>query len=156
MELITRRLQTEIPVKELTQIEDWWNKLSAENQTELEALYLDEEKHQDTIITMTIDGEFVEHEEGEGKEAFWTNYFYDYVINHELKLWPTRTFHVCSSNSSAEAAVRNALIPQGYACPLQKGNCPMINMLKENPGKSIELRIKFKLKKRQESVSVLK
>lgn len=148
MELITRRLQTEIPVKELTQIEDWWNKLSAENQTELEALYLDEEKHQDNIIYMTLDGEFVEHEKEKGEDAFWMNYFYDYVVNHELMFWPSRTtYYVCSSNSSAEAVIRKAFLPKGYICPLQEGDCPMTNMLKESPGKSIELRIKFKLKK---------
>ncbi len=151
MELITRRLQTEIPAKEFTQIEDWWNKLSPENQTELEALYLDEEKHQDNIVSMTLHGEFMDYEDGkdEGEDAYWLGHYYQYIIDRGLIFLPTGTARVCSATNSAEAAIRKAFIPQGYVCPLQKDNCPMINILKENPGKSVELRVKFKLKKRQ-------
>ncbi|MEO1258640.1 MAG: hypothetical protein AAFZ15_07575 [Bacteroidota bacterium] len=149
MKAIKRKFKTEISLKEITQIEDWWNKLSEENQQELEAYYLDEDKNQDEIVSIFLCGKFVEQEKRQyEKDIFWINHFYDYIISHELHMAVAKPLHVggiCSSNNLAEQSIRQGIFKAGYICPLKKKECIIENLLKREKGKSFELYLKFKV-----------
>ena len=148
MQSIKRRFKTDISLKEITQIEDWWNKLSEENQQELEAYYLDEEKSRDEVVSIFLCGKFVEQEKRQyEKDIFWINHFYDFIINHELHINvnQVQAGGICSSNELAERSIRQGIFKTGYACPLKQDNCIIEDLLEKENGKSFELFLKFKI-----------
>jgi len=147
MNIIKRKIKTDISIKQITQIEDWWNKLSIENQQELEEFYLDEDKNQEEIVSIYLCGKYVEQEREYKKDVFWINHFYEFIINHELHMNDTHVHvgGICSTNNLAEKSIREGIFLKGYKCPLKKENCIIENILKEEEGKSFELYLRFKL-----------
>lgn len=145
---IPRKLTSKIPAKALFQIENWWEKLDAENQKELHSLYQNESFVDDNImISIQLCGKFVEQDKVLSSQPFWLNYFYDYLVNHEVFLID-RVLHIggiCSSNNVAEQVFRNGFIPQNFLCPLKKENCLMKNLLEFEPKKSLQLFVRFQL-----------
>lgn len=149
MNEITTRIKTEIPAKEITQIKNWWEKLSEENKNELKELYLDEEKSNKEIISIYLCGEFVEQERKHRNDIFWINHFYDYIINHEL----FEDFNhptiggICSAVNLAEKSIRNGLFESNYKCPQNKKDCIVEQLLNRKLGKPYELYLIFKREK---------
>jgi hypothetical protein len=67
--------------------------------------------------------------------------FYEYLVNHEISLSDTRSYHVCTQHEAAAAVVRAGLIPAAFACPLGRADCPMRRVLAVEPGRSLRLEV---------------
>lgn len=148
MNLLPKKIRSQISAKEITNVENWWEKLSPENQKNLESLYLQEDEKAENTISIYLCGKFVEQERPDDRDIFWVNHLYNFIVNHELKLYPERRFvsgGICSANLSAQEAIKSGFIPKGFNCPEKKKNCLMLNVLHRNPGKSVKLYVEFKL-----------
>lgn len=144
---IPKKIKTLISSKEITQVENWWEKLNPENQKELESLYLEENPKKEKTVSIFLCGKYVEQERPERNDIFWVNHLYNYIVNHELK-FETRTFHVggiCSANKSAADSIKSCLIPANFVCPEKKKDCLMRSILDQEKGKSLLLSIEFKI-----------
>jgi len=58
MMTIPKRLKSSIPINLLFEVEDWWNKLSGENQKELEELYISEETEDTRTVSIYLCGKY--------------------------------------------------------------------------------------------------
>ena len=154
MQEITSRIKTTIPAQEIIRIENWWKKLSPENQQELQSLYLAEENVDEALVSIYLCGEFVEQERKHISDIFWINHFYDYIINHEL----FEDFNhptiggICSATNLAEQSIRKGLFAYDYRCPLKKKDCVVERLLSRKSGQAYELYLVFKLEKGRISV----
>ncbi|TCI85078.1 hypothetical protein [Tenacibaculum sp. M341] len=146
MKNIPNKLKTVIPIQEITSIENWWNKLSRENQTELEVLYNEESEIQNQMVELEFCGEYVEREITESEDAFWIHQFYEYLVNHELIVDESPRYYVCSANNEAEQAIRKGVIRKDFVCPESNKNCLMRKIIDFKKGeKSLKLFVRFKL-----------
>lgn len=145
---IPRKLTSVVPIQEILNVQNWWNKLSEENQIELASIYNQEEEDQEQLVAIHLCGKFVEQEEPNNQDAFWVNHFYEYIVNHELIIDDKPKLMICSANMEAENAIRNGMIKKGFSCPEHNKSCLMKNILSlENDKKSLQFFIKFTLKK---------
>lgn len=145
---IPRQLKSIIPLKEILQVEDWWSKLSQENQSELEAFYDEGVDHENQLVSIYLCGKFVEQDRPKNKEIFWINHFYDYIINHELFIDETvqHVGGICFSNKVAEEVIKKGLIPKNFKCPESGNDCQMMKILNlKERNKSFQFYLKFKL-----------
>lgn len=148
MSNIPRQLKSSVPLREIFQVENWWNKLSAENQTELQAFYEEDQVVTEQMVSIYLCGKYVEQDITNTNDVFWINHFYDYIINHELHIdhKPTYVGGICSSNKVAEQVIRKGLIPKHFKCPLLGDACLMMNILDlENKNKSFQFYLKFEM-----------
>ncbi len=141
------KVKTIIPVQELIQVEDWWNKLSSDNQKELSTLYEQEDIPQNQTIAIQLCGDFVEQDTSHlSIQKFWLNHFYEYLVNHEIVY--TKGFHVggvCSRHPKAENCVKEGFIPKNFECPYGSKKCLMTHLLQFKPNHSLYLFVKFSL-----------
>jgi hypothetical protein len=79
---------------------------------------------------------------GDTFEGYWHRDYYEYLVNHEA-YFVTRTFHVCTAEAAARAAVQQGKIPADYACPLVKRSCPMRRALAQAGGQPLRLSLTF-------------
>src|SRR5689334_13907513 len=120
---LTRKLTT----KQLEDVRRWWHSLSRKERDSLR-----EERFPSEICARF-------EEPGEEEALEIPDDFYEYVVAHELTLWPTRTFTICSAHEEARVVVAHGLIPADFVCPLSKVDCPMRVLLAEAAGKNVRL-----------------
>ncbi|WP_299551602.1 hypothetical protein [Seonamhaeicola sp.] len=145
---IPRNLKSVVPIQEISKVEDWWNKLSKENQIELESVYKDEPENQNQFVAIHLCGKFVEQEKTNNHDVFWVNHFYEYIVNHEIIIDQKPKLYVCSAYKEAENAIRTGIIKKEFLCPELNKNCQMRKILDlENGEKSLQFFIRFKLEK---------
>ena len=146
---IPRKLTSVVPIQEILNVKNWWNKLSEENQIELASIYnQEEEEDQEQLVAIHLCGKFVEQEKPNRQDAFWVNHFYEYIVNHELIIDDIPKLGICSANKEAENAIRNGMIKKGFSCPEHNKNCLMKNILSlGNDQKSLQFFVKFTLEK---------
>lgn len=77
---------------------------------------------------------------GGGQGASFVD-FYEYLVNHEISLSDTRTYHICTRHEAAAEVVRAGMIPATFACPLGRADCPMRRLLAVEPGRSLRLEV---------------
>lgn len=144
---LPKRLKTSISVEEILKVENWWDKLSEENQLQLASLYNEEAPNRKNIVSIYLCGKYVEQERVIPNNAFWVNHFYNYIVNHELVIDETKIHvgGVCSSNKIAENSIRTGIIRNGFICPLNDSSCLMKSILEFRQGLSLQLSIKFEL-----------
>lgn len=152
---IPKKLTSFIPAKELLKVENWWNKLSEENQLELQSIYnQDELTIGEELISIQFCGKFVEQEKPYAHDVFWINHFYEYLVNHEMIIDGTKRHIggiVCHAYKEAELAIRNGVIPFNYQCPTNNPKCLMKKLLSlDEHSSSLFLYVKFSLKKPKE------
>jgi hypothetical protein len=72
MSKLPKKVTTLIPAEKILQIENWWNKLSPENQKELSSLYLQEQQSDPQLIAIQLCGQYVEQDYTNAKHnTFW-------------------------------------------------------------------------------------
>jgi len=143
-----RKFKTLISAKELTQIENWWQKLSLENQTSLRRLIEIEEEQDQQTVAIQLCGKFVEQEQIQKNDVFWVNHFYDYIISHELFVDESvpHIGGISSATTLAEQSIRKGFFPLNYKCPLRKKDCIMVKLLSQQRfEKGLALYLKFKI-----------
>jgi len=147
MQNIPTRIKSMIPVKEILAAENWWNKLSEENQYDLKELYDEDSRSDSGTVSIYLCGKFVEQETKNEDSMFWINYFYDYIVNHELVIDEYKVHHggICSRTKAAENAIRAGKLDNKFECPLNNCNCQMKKIINLNQNKVLEFYIKFKL-----------
>ncbi|MFO0592919.1 MAG: hypothetical protein U0441_35585 [Polyangiaceae bacterium] len=74
--------------------------------------------------------------EGRTDEEFPTD-LYEYLVNHEMFNFATRTFHVCTREKAAREALRRGLLPADFVCPAAREDCPMRRILAHGDGRSL-------------------
>ncbi len=145
---IPRTLKSIIPIREIVEVEDWWNKLSDENQSELASIYHEETRKDDQLVSIYLCGKFVEQEHPKQQDVFWVNHFYDYIINHELYLNNPKPIvgGICSANEAAKKIIKNGVIPIDFICPVLGEACQMMKILNlSQRNQALHFYIKFKL-----------
>lgn len=123
---------------QLKELEDWWTTLNIEQQTILQTLYTEDVEQQKLKIEFC--GRFVQDDEIEDK-AFWkVGGLYQYLINHELyfEQWEHYVGGICSAHPKALEVAQEGVLKSDFTCPLKDKNCPMLKLLRLNPGKSLE------------------
>jgi hypothetical protein len=90
-----------------------------------------------------LEGVLVEGDEP-GANSEWNEDLYEYMVNHEFTLLgEQRVYHICHAHPAPQAAARAGVIPANFACPFQKSDCLMRDILDQYPGRSIRLRRKI-------------
>ena len=141
-------IQHTIPLAELTNVENWWQKLSPENQKELSAVYNEEIETDNQKVAIQFCGKFVEQEPTESTDTYWINHFYEYIVNHELIVDEYELIggYTCSVNQAAENAIRTGLLQKDFVCPDGSSSCLMRKLLQLKNGRtSLQFYVKFKL-----------
>ena len=71
--------------------------------------------------------------------SYWN--LLEFVSNHEDVgfFLGVRTAHVCRAHEEARRVLCDGLLPASFVCPLQRGSCPMKNLLAISPGKSLRI-----------------
>lgn len=148
---IPRQLRSLIPVRKILEVEDWWEKLSEENQLELQSIYDEGDERTEELVAIHLCGKFVEQEKEDRLDIFWINHFYEYIINHEMFIEDNRPAwygRICSANKEAEQVIRNGILPKEFICPESKKDCLMLKILDiHQRKKSLQFYVKFKLEK---------
>lgn len=144
---IPRRIKTLVSAKEITQVQGWWEKLNEDNQKELQSLYDSEEQKDEKTVAIYLSGKYVEQERPDDRDIFWINHLYNYIVNHELQfeIPIQRVSYICSANKIAANAIKSGIIPIDFQCPEKKKDCLMLSILKEGKGKSVLLKVNFKI-----------
>ena len=103
----------------------------------------------DAGVAVGVRGRFQREDEisrkDEAEDAFPKD-LYEYFVNHEISLAEERQYHVCTAHEAARAALRAGVIPAGFACPLERAECPMRGVLALAPGRSLHLEIVVRLR----------
>jgi len=109
----------------------WWRTLTVEERRSL----------RNTPLPPETIGRFVEPggDEDAPDDALEPDDYYEYVVAHEIVLWPERTFHICSAHIAARRVIAQERIPASFACPFAKEECPMRVLLDQQPGFDVEL-----------------
>ena len=144
---IPKQMRSLVPMREILEVENWWEKLSDENQKELHSFYQEKSRDPDQLVSIQFCGRFVEQETTDQKDIFWVNHFYDYIVNHELIVdespWIGGT---CSANKAAERVLRKGLLPKDFSCPVADRDCLMMKLLNLNAEKRpMQFYLKFEL-----------
>ncbi len=148
---IPKQLTALIPAQKIMEIEDWWEKLSKENQLELESIYKENTQNEGQLVSIQFCGKFVEQETEQNLDIFWINHLYEYLVNQELIIDETMPppAIACFRNEKAENAIRNGMLLKEFICPESNKNCLMKEILNIKGGeKSLQFYVKFTLEKR--------
>lgn len=126
----------------------WLHHLSADARAEVAALF--DERLDDVALARVDDGDafaalpivlagtLIETDE-EGSPGAWHQDFYEYAADQKYVFIGERTFHICTREASARAALRRGLIPATFACSAKNPHCPMRRILAAFPGHSVKL-----------------
>ena len=120
-------------------IDDWWDHL--DEQSRSEALHLWHEcRNSDANLSVRVEARFVDEQEEDSAE-FWHSDYYDYFVNHEVYLFKMPGIHICTRHPLAAAAIRTGTVPHDFCCPFESAECPMRQLLKLAPGKSLRMSV---------------
>jgi hypothetical protein len=146
MKEIPKKLKSVVPIQKITQVEDWWHKLSKENQDELEGIFTEEVDNNNQQVAIEFFGEFVEEDEVNENEAFWVNHFYEYIVNHEIVIDKKPNRGVCSALVQAQDVIKKGILSKDFTCPEHNKKCQMRELLNlENGERSLRFSVRFKL-----------
>jgi hypothetical protein len=123
---LTRRLSK----RQIQTVTTWWQSLTPRERASLR-------EHRSALEVVARFEEPGERDDGEIPDDF-----YEYLVAHEVSLFPLRTFHICSAHEEASAVVLEGRIPATFHCPWAKAECPMRVLLAEAPGKDVHLSLK--------------
>lgn len=145
---LPKPIKSTIRASEILAVENWWGKLSQDQQQELAPLYDEQFVDQDQMISIYLCGRYVEQDAEEAIDSrFWINQFYEYLVNHEIVIEDCK-MHIggtCSANHAAESALRNARIKQSFRCPEQKASCLMRKLLSYKSGYDFQFYVRFEV-----------
>jgi len=127
-------------------IDEWWTHLDETSRSEALRLW-HMCGHSENELQVRVEARFVDEFDDEG-DAFWHNDYYDYLVNHEIYLFQVPVFHICTRHPVAAAAARVGVVPHDFACPFASGDCPMGQLLRLSPGKSLRLSVSLGKKRK--------
>ena len=140
------KLKSLIPAKDILQVEQWWEKLSPENQENLLPLYEESLIDDETMVSIYLCGSFVEQEQKEERIDFWINHLFEYLINHEMITHEDNMIGgTCSAHPKASEAIRNGFLNKDFSCPLNHEQCLMRSLLSKGKHRHLKMKAVFKL-----------
>lgn len=128
--LTPKNLTNGIPITADRAVSNWWQHLSPADRRTLRA-------HPPRAPRGLV-GRYVEP--AADKQAAWLDY-YEYLVNHEIRIVDGPTFHICSAHPAARAAISSGTIPAAFACPRADAACPMRAILDRAPGCSLRIEL---------------
>jgi hypothetical protein len=123
-------------------VDRWWAGLDEAARREVIQLWCHAGSDQPCVARVAA--RFVDADEAEADPELWHDDFYEYLINHEVYPLDSPRRHICTQHPAARAAAAAGFIPADFACPLAHPECPMRQLLRLSPGKSVQLRLLFR------------
>lgn len=144
MNTIPLGIKINIPVTAVTEIENWWSKLSDESKLELSDLYNHENQEEIETISIYLCADFVDEAIPDADTIFWMNHLYEYLINHEIIYESTKVHAggICYQTKAAEKAIRAGLVEKDFKCPVKNCSCSMTKMISKKQ-QALKLYLRF-------------
>ena len=123
----------------LLDVDGWWSEIDDNARAEAIAFW-------NTVASEHITGFHIQasvaiNEDSDPADGYWNNEFYDYLINHEVRWFEERTYHICRATACAESCVRHGRIPCDFKCPISSTECFMTAILAHARGGSVVFRL---------------